>query len=290
MAPTLYIYDNNTLKFLKERLVNYRFFSIAYFLHRWDTIPELEEIDKTQYEKSVVDITNLVKDGNYFRVFTERYLCTLLEDIADLHFCLHYSSLEPFIERFPYMFDEKDINLDFHNDANEKNQNRDEIALGVPLTLYTYTNPVAAKKLYQKGLLISLSDLVEECEGVVFRYNIDRISSIIQKHEVEYIDLSSVIRTIKVRHDLVFQFEILIHRISAAKEIKYCAESTLTSEVVALFPFSFFKELYMDDGDAKNEMEGEETKDIGEVTSLAKKSAKSSEVIMRLRMISNTIY
>lgn len=267
MDALLYVYDSSTLKSLRKKLLDYQFFSIAYFLHRWNTLPELAET--SEFEKSVVDITNLMKDGNYFRVFTEQYLWTLSENIADIHFCLHYSAFESFLKQFPYMFEEKKINFDFHSDISEENQGESVLALGTPLALYSYANSAVAKKLYEDGLLLSLSELIDECEGIVFQYNINNISKIIEEHNVEYIDLSSIIKTLKIRNDLIFQFEILIHHISAAKGIRFCSESSLVSEVSTLFPFFFSKELHMD-GDKKDEVIDEKPKeiDISTVTSL----------------------
>ena len=69
MNPTLYIYNDKTLNNLKSTLEEYKFISIAYLFHLCDTLPELGDIIEGSFEKAVVDITNLVKDGNYYRIF-----------------------------------------------------------------------------------------------------------------------------------------------------------------------------------------------------------------------------
>lgn len=48
---------------------------------------------------------------------------------------------------------------------------------------------------------------------------------------IEYIDLSSVINTLKSRSDLILQFEILIHQISVVKGIKFSLKSSLVSDI-----------------------------------------------------------
>ena len=66
---------------------------------------------------------------------------------------------------------------------------------------------------YKTGEIISLSNLIDECEGISFRYNIDNIRKTLESQNIKYVDISSVIRMFRLRQDLIFPFEILIQRI-----------------------------------------------------------------------------
>lgn len=255
---------------MRDSLYGFRFFSIAYFIHISNTVEELVEMDATDINNSIIDITNLVKDGNYYRIFTERYLWALTEKFENVHFSLQSQFLDPFNNMFPYHFDE--VNYDFQKVEEDYEISGKELPLHAPLELYVYKKPATIKKLYKDGASISLSNLVEECEGIVFRYNLENIVRVISEKGIEYIDLSSVIKTLKLRRDLIFQFEILIHHISSISQVKYSLEKSLLTETFELFPLVFGGKQYIDDDFIdENESDDEQPKviDIGKVNSIS---------------------
>lgn len=270
MESVLYVYDFKNLKLMRESLDGFRFFSIAYFIHVSNTVEELVEMDATGINNSIIDITNLVKDGNYYRIFTERYLWALTENFENVHFSLQSQYLDSFNDMFPYHFDEDEVNYDFRKVEENYEISDKKLPLHVPLELYVYKNPATIKKLYKDGASISLANLVEECEGIVFKYNLENIVRVIAEKGIEYIDLSSVIKTLKLRRDLIFQFEILIHHISSINQVKYSLESSLVTETFDLFPLIFGGELYIDDYIDENEADDRRSKviDIGNVNSI----------------------
>ena len=83
MDSTLYIYNVEKLKIFKEDLSNFQFLSIAYLIHISSTVEDLVEVDTSDINNTIIDITNLVKDGNYYRIFAERYLWTLSNDFEN---------------------------------------------------------------------------------------------------------------------------------------------------------------------------------------------------------------
>lgn len=105
------------------------------------------------------------------------------------------------------------------------------------LILNTYTNTEKIKECYKTGEIISLSNLIDECEGISFRYNIDNIRKTLESQNIKYVDISSVIRMFRLRQDLIFPFEILIQRILLNGNIQYCIEQSLVADATALFPF-----------------------------------------------------
>lgn len=271
MRSDLYVYDIKSLKFMRESLEGFRFFSIAYFIHASSTIEELVEMDAAEINNSIIDITNLIKDGNYYRVFTERYLWALTDNFENVHFSLQAQFLDLFNDMFPYHFDEDDINYNYRK-VEEYKISEKVLPLHAPLELFVYKNPATIKRLHKDGSSISLSNLIEECEGIAFKYNLENIVRVIAEKGVEYIDLSSVIKTLKLRGDLIFQFEILIHQIiSSIEHIKYCVGSNLTTETCELFPLVFGGEVYIDDSvdDNKSDYEQPKVIDISKVNSIS---------------------
>jgi len=132
------------------------------------------------------------------------------------------------------------------------------IEIHMPLDLYVYKNQATIKKLYKDGNAISLANLVEECESIIFKYSLENIGCTIAEKGIRYIDLSSIIKTLKLRRDLTFQFEILIHHIASANNVKYSLESGLVTEIIELFPLVFGEEQNIDDCVDEAEISGEE--------------------------------
>lgn len=260
MKSFLYIYDINNLSKLKQRLSEYKFVSVAYFLNLVDTVEEINAVDSEDINALVIDITNMIKDGNYYRIFTERYLWALSENIDNIHFCLQSDYLDSFIHSFPYLFEEENINVDFHEGIDDTIGN--EIKICAPLDLCIYKSSIVIKRLLQNNSLISLSNLVDECEGIAFNYNINRISATLSKMKIEYVDISSVIKTLKLRKDLVFLFEILIHQISKIKDLKFSLESSLLSDTLELFPLIFAEAIELVDYNAQNEVDDDDSQNI----------------------------
>lgn len=274
MNPILYVYDQNKLNKLQEKLRGYRFKSVSYFIHKCELITDVYKLAARDVDNTIIDITNIIKDGNYYRIFTERYLWTLVEEYENVHFCLNAGSLTSFQELFPYFFDEEYINTEFCDDIIEREyREKDEKGYGkcCSLSLCVYKNPATVQKLYEEGTLIPISSLVENYEGILLRYSIDEIACMIKDEKIEYVDISSAIRTIKLRNDLIFPFEILLYRISGIKKIKYSLESDLLPVIVESFPFTFAKEVYInDDVDDTNESQKECTiLDAGDMNILA---------------------
>ena len=58
MDSILYVYDTASLSNLRNKLNDYKFYSIAYFFNIGDTLDNLNELDFERLEKIVVDLTN----------------------------------------------------------------------------------------------------------------------------------------------------------------------------------------------------------------------------------------
>lgn len=281
MNPTLYIYDKDSLNNLRSALNEYKFFSIAYLFRLCDTLPELNDVVTGVFDRTIIDITNLITDGNYYRIFCERYLYILSENIPELHFCMNYEVLDKFTERFPYFFEEEDINWEFHNfeDSEGQVETPTTVHPNIYSTIYTYGEMSVAKRLHDAGTLISLSDLVDQCEGISFQYNLGRISKILESQEIEYIDISSIVRMLKLRPDLIFPFEILMHRIISVRKVKYCVEYARISDVDGIFPLFFSEKVPIDEKEDLSEAVSEEPATI----SVCNVAALAAEICEKLR-------
>lgn len=261
MNSTLYIYNIEKLNLFKKDLSDFQFHSIAYFFHVCNTVEDLKNLDPSVVNETIIDITNLVKDGNYYRVFVEIYMQVLSNNFDNVHFSLQSKYIDSFKEMFPYIFEEEEINYNYMNSSIDNGFSDKEYKINEPLTLYLYEDISAINELYKKGKLISLSNLIDEGEGIFFKYNIKNIrQALVDKEMIEYIDLSSVIKTLKSRSDLILQFEILIHQISVVKEIKFSLKSSLVSDIMEIFPLMFIEEHYIDDCNHRNKPDDEETR------------------------------
>jgi len=276
MNSTLYIYGEKSLNSLKSALNEYKFFSIAYLFHLCDTLPELSDMIAGTFDKTIIDITNLVTDGNYYRIFSERYLYILSENIPELHFCMNYKVLDKFTEQFPYFFEDADINWNFHNfeDTEEQAKSITTLYPDIYSTIYTYKEISVAKGLHDAGTLISLSDLIDQCEGISFQYNLERISKILESQAIEYVDLSSIVRMLKLRSDLIFPFEILMRRIISVRKVKYCVEYACISDVDGIFPLFFSEKVPIDEDLPETANEEPAKINVYNVTALATEICK----------------
>lgn len=274
MGSFLYVYSVDNFRKLEEKLRDYDFYSIAHLFLLYDSLDKLTELEASDISNSIIDITNVVIDNCFHMTFTERYLEMLLEKFDNVHFCMQSDQLEVFCNRYRYLFDDESIISEFCTQESENTQNEiKDLRICLPVELYLYKNMTSVEKFYKDGILVPLSKLVDECEGMTFRYNIESISNAIEENGVKYIDISSIMRTLKIRGDLTFLFEVLLHRILRTTGIKYCAEESLASEITSLFPFTFSRQITMDDANSEEETRDESAGviDIDQVNTIADK-------------------
>lgn len=256
MSSLLYIYTINKIKQLKEKLADFHFISIGSLINIYKSLEDLETAD-LDIDNNIIDITNLLKDNCFYRIFSERYLLTILDKSSKVHFCIQAQYTENFMEQFPYLFNDDQIDYTYSDRDEVDNVQRTQIRMHSPQKLYVYKNFSTIIKLQEDNTVIPFSNLLEEFEGILFRFNFDNIKSELISKKIAYIDISSIIRTILVRKDFVFQLEFLILQISASVNIKYLVESSLANDVLKLFPLFFISESYLDESDEKCEVEVE---------------------------------
>lgn len=260
MSIRLYLYCEEKLSLLKNQLNEYTFYDIAYFLDAYDNVDAIKLLDDTDYNKLVIDISDLIQDGNYYRIFTSRYL-RALSDLSDVALCMRTSLLSVFETKFPFVFSEYDVDTTFAEQ--DQRQQAEIVSINVnKLKLFTYKKITDLKNETDKSI-VSLANILSEWDSLSVKYNIDEIQKAVVESKIEYVDLTSVIRTLKLRNDLILQFELLLRRIGQKCGVKFCISTSQIFELNEIFPFLFEnaievennKELPPDDDDVLLEIE-----------------------------------
>lgn len=135
-----------------------------------DALNNISTLDLGRFKKSIVDLTNLVKDNNFYRIFSERYILTLCSRVEEIHFCINCDLLEKLTEQFPYLFDNEHINYEFQKNTEKEMSSPKPLSVNMAdaLILNTYISAEKIKERYKAGEIISLSNLIDECEGIFF--------------------------------------------------------------------------------------------------------------------------
>ena len=106
----LFVYeDAEKRKQFKDKYCDYKFVGPSFFIRDSDNLNDiLYLVEDEHYDHLIVDISNWIKDGNFYKVYFERFLAILLDNVDDIHFCIKESLLDEFLQWFPDFFDEKD--------------------------------------------------------------------------------------------------------------------------------------------------------------------------------------
>lgn len=259
MSVTLYLYCEEKLYLLKEHLNKYSFWDIAHFLDEYETVDAVKILDESDYSKLVIDISDLIQDGNYYRVFTLRYI-RALGNLNEVAFCMRSSLVPIFETKFPYLFAEFDID----NTYSEK-----EVSTKLepkPITIKRFSlfkyKQVSNLDEQNKKSIVSLAEIINDWDTLSDKYNIEEIEKAITESKINYIDITSVIKTLKLRNDLILQFEILLHQIGRKCNVKFSIEESQLQAMDEIFPLIFESAIELE-GNTKKEVKDKD--DTGEV-------------------------
>ena len=229
----LYIYDVNNLGEMRKDMQNHRFCSISSIFYECENINDL--LDK-EYNFLVIDITNLVRDNNLSNLFSEKYLITLLNISDEIHFSLQSDMEVIFIQKYPDLIESDKFNHEYQSKHSNTDSN---ISINEPLTLLTYTDNITILNFISDEKVILLSNLIESENGFSLQYNLNNIEKILVSEELIYIDITSAIRSLKIREYWAFQLEILFKRIINIKKISFIIEETFKDTAMEIFPLLF---------------------------------------------------
>ena len=169
----LLVYENEEKRRkLKKQYNKYTVVGISAFMDEGDQLNDiLGLLQEEQYESFIIDISNLIRDGGYFKIYIERLLRLLERNIEDVHFCIMQSYLDKFIEFCPYLFDSLELDKTFGKmeRANEELNERRQISeYECPKRIYVYDKIETVRKCDKR--IIPLSELLEKYEGINICY------------------------------------------------------------------------------------------------------------------------
>ena len=236
METKLYVYDSNTLNNLKTKLHDYTFYSLPYFYNTFENLNQLDEIGDN-FDKIVIDISNVIYD-NFNRVFIERYILKLSE-YDNICFCIHSTLYDKLINNYPFLFSENSVSHEYHIEDGEQNKRTQEIKMVTPVELYVYEKREPGKGYVPNKCAITLSNIIDDLDGIILNYDCNKIKEFITKSQIEYIDISSAVNTLNIRRDQIFYFEKLFLKILEISDINFCVEENVSSDTLKLFPLLF---------------------------------------------------
>lgn len=259
MSASLYLYCEEKLSLLKEHLNEYSFFDIAHFLDECETVDAVKMIEESDYSKLVIDISDLIQDGNYYRIFTSRYI-RALGNLNEVVFCMRSSLVSIFETRFPYLFSEFDVDSTFKEKEISAQSEPEPITIK-RFSLFKYKQ-ISNLDEQIKKTIVSLADIINEWDTLSVKYNIEEIEKTITESEVKYIDITSVIKTLKLRNDLILQFEILLHRIGRKCNVNFSVEEPHLQALNEIFPFIFEPAIELEENKKQKEKDPDDAAEI----------------------------
>ena len=239
----LFVYEDvEKRKQFKDKYCEYEFVGPSFFIRESDNLNDILDLVKDEhYAHLIVDISNWIKDGNYYKIYFERFLSILLDYVNDIHFCIKERLLDEFIQWFPDFFDEKDIDKTYgKNEDVQENTNYDIsiIDYKIPHKVYVY-DKIQSIENFDKKKIISISELIDKYEGIVLRYDIKKIDEKLTEGNIEFIDISSLVQIIELRSDILLQAELLFLQISSIYCNKFCIKRDNVGILVDKFPYIF---------------------------------------------------
>lgn len=231
----LYIYDIKNINQMKKDMKNYKFYSFSRLLNECENINNLYGMN---YNSLVIDITILIRDSSLNDLFCERYLTVLLDTSDNIHFSLQSDLLDDFKIKYPMLIDDDKINYNYVGET-DINSTIELLETVKPNVLYMYENNTTMLNFINQQKAIYISNLIDEDNGVSLQYNTDKIKKLLVSKNILYVDITSAIRTLKVRDYWALQYEILFRKIMKSKSIFFTIESSFKQYAMEIFPLFF---------------------------------------------------
>lgn len=256
MEYHLFVYNGlESLNQLRRNLSECKFYSIAYFYNKYDRFENIYQIED-DFDNIVIDITNVIYDNTIGRLLTERYILKLNE-LSNVFFCVEANAYLKLLKTYPLLFDEECISQEYNikEAPNPEHEQNREIKRIEPTILYIYEKTKSKEKSFLGSSVTTLSNLIDDAEGILLSYNTQRIKNYIEQNQINYIDISSAIQTLKIRHDQLLYFEKLFLQIIKTSSSKFCVEDNLAIDTMDMFPLLFINTQPFDLFDKRSEAE-----------------------------------
>lgn len=240
MEALLYIYDKNKITEMKEALSDRRFISFSYLFHICNNIDDLATFDHTSRSNLVIDISNLIKDGNLYSFFVERYLLTILREFDNTIFCIRSEYFDSLIDLYPYLFDDDNISLEFREADQIQNEiSSKSLKIISPSKLFVYRMKNTIRQLSDDNKIVSLLNLLDGFGELSLKYSPDSIKNALENSNVDFVDISSIISLLNIRKDLISHFEVLLYHIATNEKVSFSISDEFSEGALQYFPLVF---------------------------------------------------
>lgn len=241
----LFVYeDAEKRKQFKDKYCEYKFVGPSFFIRDSDNVDDiLNLVEVEDFDYLIVDISNWIKDGNYYKVYLERVFWILLTYVEHIHFCIKESYLDEFMQWFPDIFEEIDIDRFYgKNEGFQDNDNEKIDILGyiIPDKVYVYDR-IQITENFDKKKIMSISELIDKHEGIFLQYDIEKIEKKLTEEKIEFVDISSLVQVIQLRSDILLQAELLFLQISSVYCNKFCIKRDCVSVLEEKIPYMFME-------------------------------------------------
>lgn len=230
----LFIYDYELLTKIKLELENYHFVSFASI---YSECPDINNICDLQLNEYAIDITNYFYDVNnsaYYRTYFETYLNELIECFTDVKLLLSSKQIKNFLEMFPYLLKDNQIEYFINNEDNTENLKIKTTINCLKKDIYSYEKIEDIRKGIDNELIYSFTYLVKSFDGINVKFDFEKLTN-----ESIYIDLTSLVEYLKLRTDQIFNYELILNDLFKKNNIKYMINKQYLEQCNQMFPFLF---------------------------------------------------
>ena len=240
MNKVLYVFDFEKLDDFKQQFTSRNFVSIAFIFNLAPNIDDINYLDDF-VDNCIIDITVLALENGNYRLFTERYLYTLIERFKNVEFSISSKTKVAFLTKYPYIFDE--INEEYLTIKEENTDKKNDMLLDktdvapIPLLLYKQS---LLEKILEKYQIVSIGSFFVGKDSTNYKLNVENIEGILIEQNVQYIDITQMVYTFVLRQDLILVFEIFLRTIqSKKKNVHFLISEDMKEELQKYLPFTF---------------------------------------------------
>src|SRR5699024_419049 len=258
MGVTLFVYNTAGLKEMRRKKHEYSIVSIATLFNKYDSLDILEHIDEDDIENFIFDITSFIEVSHNNKFFFERYMLYLRDNLDSVNLCINESYYDYINEIYPHLFIDETINYDY---ISLKQDNLDDLleinksnpGLELPIPLYSYEKLESLRDTDKENSIITLTSLIPDNDNILYNDAFEQLLQNIKSENVNYIDISSSIKILKSKSELISSFEKIIYKLQYLSNMKFLIQETLKEDAIKLFPIYFYEVFKLEEEQKKVE-------------------------------------
>lgn len=171
---------------------------------------------------------------------------------------MNESYYDYFNEIYPHVFIDETINYDY---ITLKQDNLDDLleinkfnsGLELPIPLYSYEELESLRNIDKENSIITLTSLIPDNDNILYKDAIEQLFQNIKSEKISYIDISSSIKIVKNKRELIFSFEKVIYKLQYLSNMKFLIQETLKEDTIKLFPIYFHEVFKLEEEQKKME-------------------------------------